>query len=276
MLKINAPAFVNALSFLAAMRASMVDKSLSGALEEKSGRIGEMESLLLESFQLMLGELKASLSVLSVPVTSSIVGEFDRSLKESVGSWGDVSKYLQEIEAILKRELEVAVLLSLDPREVSYFEPKSPLFGKEFADKFPTEAAYEIDEAGKCLALGRSTACVFHLMRAMEIGVRTTARCLGVPDPVKPAERNWGVVLKAIQDAIRTKWPNAAGRAHGDGALFEELYASLDAVRNPWRNATMHVEKKYTDEEAEHIFVAVRGFMKKLAARMDETGDPRA
>jgi len=36
----------------------------------------------------------------------------------------------------------------------------------------------------------------------------------------------------------------------------------------------MHAEKKYTDDEAEHIFVAVKGFMMKLACRCDEDGLP--
>ena len=58
--------------------------------------------------------------------------------------------------------------------------------------------------------------------------------------------------------------------------VFEALYVSLDAVKNPWRNATMHVENKYTDEEAEHIFFAVKGFMKRLTSRMDENGLPLA
>ena len=38
----------------------------------------------------------------------------------------------------------------------------------------------------------------------------------------------------------------------------------------------MHVESKYTDDEAEHILMAVRGFMKKLASRCDEEGNPKA
>jgi hypothetical protein len=38
----------------------------------------------------------------------------------------------------------------------------------------------------------------------------------------------------------------------------------------------MHVENKYTNDEAEHIFVAVKGFMMKLASRCDENGDPKA
>jgi hypothetical protein len=50
----------------------------------------------------------------------------------------------------------------------------------------------------------------------------------------------------------------------------------LDAVKNPWRNATMHVEKKYTPEEALHIHSSVRGFMMRLADRMDENGIPIA
>lgn len=62
----------------------------------------------------------------------------------------------------------------------------------------------------------------------------------------------------------------------GDREFFEGIYASLDAVRTAWRNPTMHIENKYTDDEAEHIFVAIKGFMKKLASRMDEGGLPVA
>ena len=38
----------------------------------------------------------------------------------------------------------------------------------------------------------------------------------------------------------------------------------------------MHIENKYTGEEAVHIFNAVRAFMKQLASRMDEQGLPLA
>jgi hypothetical protein len=61
-----------------------------------------------------------------------------------------------------------------------------------------------------------------------------------------------------------------------DPDFFGEIHVSLDAVKNVWRNATMHVENKYTPEEADHIFSAVRGFMRKLASRCDEQGLPLA
>jgi hypothetical protein len=113
-------------------------------------------------------------------------------------------------------------------------------------------------------------------MRLMEVTVRAVARCLGIPDPIQPADRSWGAVLKKVRDGIDAKWPTVTLRSSGDGEVFDALYASLDAVKNPWRNATMHPANKYTIEEAEHIFAAVRGFAMKLADRCDENGDPRA
>lgn len=112
-------------------------------------------------------------------------------------------------------------------------------------------------------------------MRVMEFAVRAVARCLGIPDPLQPADRSWGAVLKKIRDGIDGKWPTVALRSTGDGEFFDSLYASLDAVKNPWRNATMHPANKYTDDEAEHVFVSVKGFMMKLAFRCDENGDPK-
>src|SRR4051795_7608402 len=54
---------------------------------------------------------------------------------------------------------------------------------------------YEISETGKCLALGRSTASVFHSIRCLEASIRALARCLRLPDPTTGAERNWNIVL---------------------------------------------------------------------------------
>lgn len=188
----------------------------------------------------------------------------------------DISKQLSALLDRMYDESRLRMFMALSNRQAELAFPDQPLFGKEVADKFPS-AAFEIDEAGKCLGLSRTTAAVFHCMRVMEIGIKATAKCLAIPDPLAPSERNWGVILrKILDDGIKKKWPKASDRMTGMGSFFEEVYASLDAVRNPWRNGTMHIENKYIDEEAEHIFTAVRGFMKKLASRVDENGEPKA
>lgn len=190
--------------------------------------------------------------------------------------WSEVSRLSEKVHFRLIDELSLVTVFVLEESKAGLFDPSEPLFGPEVAARFATEAVFEIDEAAKCLALSRPTASVFHLMRTMEVAIRAIARCLQIPDPVRPAERNWALILKTIKNGVDAKWPTAATRMAGDGAFFEEVLASLEAVRNPWRNATMHVEKKYTDDEAEHIFVAVKGFMKKLASRCDEHGEPNA
>jgi hypothetical protein len=43
-------------------------------------------------------------------------------------------------------------------------------------------------------------------------------------------------------------------------------------VKDAWRNPAMHAEQKYTPEEAERIFVAIRNLMSNLAGHLDETG----
>jgi len=83
-------------------------------------------------------------------------------------------------------------------------------------------------------------------------------------------------MLRALKTEIERRWPTNSHRMSGDGEFFDNAYAMLAAIQNPWRNATMHLDQKYTLEEAEHIFVAVKGFMKKLAFRMDENGEPKA
>lgn len=177
-------------------------------------------------------------------------------------------KYAEDLELRIRDELENTKVLVLEINKRRFYEPETPIFGVDVQTNYPS-AYFEIDEAGKCLALGRSTACVFHLMRVLEVGIAAVAAGLKIPNPTKPAQRNWGYILSEIKKAIdeRQRWRK---RAHK--TFFEEAHATLDSVRNPWRNATMHVEKTYTEEEAENIFFAVRAFMKKIASQIGEKG----
>jgi hypothetical protein len=218
--------------------------------------------------------LEASWFVLSCDQIDRIIYE---CRPDSIISNEDLAHLVDDLSTRMEDECKRIVFLALSHRDAQYFSPEIPIFGVDYSTKFVTEGVFEADEAAKCLALGRPTAAVFHLMRVMEVGIKAMSRCLAIPDPIKPVDRNWGRILEKIQkEGIQKHWPNVSDRTHGDGALFEELYVSLEAVRNPWRNATMHVENKYTDDEAEHILVAVRGFMKKLASRCDENGQPLA
>lgn len=153
----------------------------------------------------------------------------------------DFKSFEGMIEQCYKRlydELGLLHIFGLDAKHSEYFEGVN--FGAEVSDKFPSDLAYEIDEANKCLAFDRSTAAVFHLMRAMEIGLVAVRRCLGIPESQKPADRNWGVIIKLINSEVSQK---AFCNKSNDKPFFQEVHASLDAIKTAWRNPTMHVEK---------------------------------
>jgi len=278
MLELKAGAFVRAASDLAGLAAFIGGTSMAtGDKEELFHQDKKLADDDRKWLQPRMTSIAEHLAALGADVTLLCVTDTEENIALSWANWGHVKNGIEEIKSTLIRELSLKTVIILQSQENSLFTAKEPHFGDDFADKFKTFGAFELDEAAKCRALSRPTAAVFHLMRILEVGISALAASLGIPDPVKPAERNWAIILKKIkEDGIDKKWPTAADRMSGDGLLFESLHASLDAVKNPWRNEAMHVSGKYTDDEAKHIFVAVEGFMKKLSARMDENGLPLA
>jgi hypothetical protein len=278
MLKFNATAFYQVTTALQRLTTMLQERGLDKHEGTPNGGVIVHlvdDPVAVETMRGRARELQSSLLTLGTRQTSKAADRLIHAVSGDSFSNPELVSLHREIDSRLTDELSDITLLTLSSKERDFFEPPDPLFGVEFEAKFPS-ALFELDEAGKCFALGRATAAVFHLMRMMEIGVRAVARSLQISDPTRPAEKNWGNILREVKSGIAVKWPNAAALAVGDGKVFGALHASLDAVKNPWRNSTMHVENKYTDEEAEHIFFAVKGFMKNLASRMDENGLPLA
>ncbi len=230
----------------------------------------------------MLGELREEVEKLGV---RSAVAQIDRINDVFTGGkWDSVQELANLLRPLVvdlhlrtADELGDRFFLVMPPEAAQFYNQEEPLFGKDVDLKFPA-ASFDISEAGKCHALNRDTACVFHLMRTVEVGIDGVRKCLGIPDPVKQAERNWGAILRKLgHEFDRRKTTEVPMWAHPkDADFFAEVYVSLDAIRNVWRNATMHVEKKYTSQVARHIHQAVQGFMRKLASRLDEEGLPLA
>jgi hypothetical protein len=278
MLEFNASAFYQAASTIRhAQGFLLAQKDIEGS-EYHEQNLPSDE--VLQSMVERLTDLTGSLEILETKVTKILSDRMLRLAREKkeVLNWKTIFEMMTDLDNRLRDELTLHKIFVLEESKARYFSSDAPQFGAEVSSKF-VSAAFEIDEAAKCLALSRSTASVFHLMRLMEIGIRAVARCLDVPDPTKPAERNWGYILKSIKDELDARGgssPKRTWSAAHDKEFFHSAYVSLDAVRVAWRNPTMHIENKYTDDEGAHIFLAVKGFMTKLASRCDENGEPKA
>jgi HEPN domain-containing protein len=186
-------------------------------------------------------------------------------------------EYEQDVKVLQQwedSELDDVVFGFIPADHAPYFE-NNELFGKEVNDSFPSSAK-DIEEAGSCYSHGHYTACVFHLMRALEHPLRALAKDLRVPPPARnpqtPLElRTWGDVINAITNAINAR-PNPRTRAQAERAEFYNKAADqFQFFKDAWRDVVMHTRSKpYGEGEAKDLIKSVETFMQRLALRLKE------
>jgi hypothetical protein len=169
------------------------------------------------------------------------------------------SDLVDEINGRIEDEIGLTLCFIINQENARFYNQKEPLFSHFVADRFP-DLATDISESGKCYAVGRFTACVFHLMRIMEYGVQR----LGVSFTGNEGiiDKDWQNILNDVRGKINAKYPDKKDK---DGINHRSLIALLETVKEAWRNPTMHPKQTYTGEEAEEILNSVKGFMRKLA-----------
>jgi len=188
-------------------------------------------------------------------------------------TYENVRMALADVESRFADYLDDIMLFAIPDQQAGLFKDATELMSSgDIVINFPT-ATFEIEESAKCLGLSRPTASAFHSMRTIEIGVRALGKRLGIPDPVSSTDRSWGVVLGQVRDALDATFPKKKRLPNTEGAKLEAIYVTLDAIKNPWRNATMHVETVYTEADAGFILQCTATFMRKLMEVCDENGD---
>ena len=162
---------------------------------------------------------------------------------------------LREFENTIRREMQTCMFFHMPFNQAEYYG-KNMLFGARVDVRIPA-TQFDIKEAGNCYAMGRGTACVFHLMRVMEIGVQKLGDLLGVP---LAQEKNWQMILDLINKAVRALPVNAPKTV-----ALNQVAAHLYNVKVGWRNPVMHPRETYTLEEAGDLIESVKTFMKTLS-----------
>lgn len=186
-----------------------------------------------------------------------------KDLNEQSCTFEEMSRGLNVLHERIFDELGDTVFFHLSVDRAKYFREPWLTFGQRIIEVFPS-IIKDVEEAGKCYATKRNTACVFHIMRIMEVGLHALANKLEVPTTIP----NWDGILKKIETELQKKFDGKSPDWLGQEAVMSEAAAHLRTVKTAWRNPTMHVEQKYTDEEALDIYNAVRVFMGHLAEKL--------
>lgn len=131
----------------------------------------------------------------------------------------------------------------------------------------------EIEEGIDCYALDHNTACVFHMMRVAELGMRALARERRVSFPRHPLEwADWQNILDETEKRARAATQGMSRGPSRDAmqAFYQGAIGQLHGFKDTYRNVVMHVRRSYDELDALKAITQVRDFMNGLSAKIGE------
>lgn len=168
----------------------------------------------------------------------------------------------------IKAEISSRYFCYIEQERAKYYDLVLPSI---ITGAFPL-ASKELISAGNSFAVGLATACVFHSMRAAEIGMRALALELGVSFPDKPIElaELHNILDKA--DSIVVDMKKLPKGTHKDEELkfYSQASVQLRYFKDAWRIRVAHARETYEDSQARRIFDHTLEFFEVLSLRLKE------
>jgi hypothetical protein len=155
-------------------------------------------------------------------------------------------------------ELAELVFLYVSPDMRLYYQVTTDPFGEECKVKFPS-ANSEIIEAYNCYAFERYTACVFHLMRACEVGIKALYKTLDITSP--KLTDSWGNLLRPMDDELKKNPNDRCSAWSAEVEFFDNATNDVRAIKRAWRDSTMHIQSTYDDVSALKVLRAVESVL---------------
>jgi hypothetical protein len=183
-----------------------------------------------------------------------------------------LGRELDQLRTTIYAELTIRKFLYIPLDEDKYLRAEM-LFGEEVHNAFP-DARVEIKDAGTSFAAELYGACIFHLMRCAEHGLRSLARRLKVKvshtHALIPLDyADWDAVIAGIRNEIAKvrKLPRGPKRQ----AQLDRYSSAADHceyMKDIWRNAASHTRRVYIRPDAMQAMDRVKDFMLFLSTAL--------
>lgn len=219
-------------------------------------------AILIDNFSpwLKSHELTASLDCLN---------RIKEEYAEDAPSIRGIISHIELFHEILEDELRRRIFLFVVPQDGNLYNRPLASFPLTWPN-YPS-ARDDIEEACRCYALGRYTACVFHCMAILQCGLYALATELGVMlrYPVELAE--WCEIIAAIEKKVAAMVNRPRSAARDERMTFHsECAVQFRYFKDAWRNHVAHMRETYDRDQAHSILLHVRDFMEKLSTRVPE------
>ena len=199
-------------------------------------------------------------------------GPFRMAVKTKLITWQQMEQELTVLRQAVEADLEKHLFAFVAPSKSSVMLGITKHPWDEIVEHFP-EIETDLIHAGECYAFEQNTACVFHLMRVAEYGLRNIAASLHVTPKDKkkniPIEyATWDKVISGINSKIAAARLLPHGKRKAKKLQFYSNAAeNCSYLRDLWRNDVAHARKEYNEGEAFGVFNRVRDFMHLLSSQ---------
>jgi hypothetical protein len=212
----------------------------------------------IPDLNLKLSSLASTCRDCGLTFTAGLLDRYASAYQKAGPTAAQLARAIHECVHRLVDELAEPRFYAISSSKLEFIKPYPPFFPYEVTGAFP-EANKDLSEAAFCYAFERNTACVFHLMRALEIVLKAFAEKLGAHFEPK----NWGRILSSIEEKI----------GNSRNSEDAEVLVHLRNIKNAWRNSTMHVERDYDAEQAFDILRTTKNFMIQVAKRLQRPNE---
>lgn len=186
--------------------------------------------------------------------------------RKMVITCGELGDCLTNLHTRCEDEFKTAFFIHLEPAQAELYQ--NPDKDWETVSSRFYKMKYNIEESGRCLALERYGASVFHILQVAEYGVIQIAELMEVGGD-KPG---WAQ-LKPLQKLISVPHPDRIPLAQKHSKFLESVLHLAVIVKDNWRHKLDHVDKQtlwmdtdFSPLVAGEIISATRAFMRKLAS----------
>jgi hypothetical protein len=254
MVTVSGEKYVNLGRALEGVRMSFFVRELGDAItDDEEGRIRELKSA--------LKELIKCCEELGLSRAQQLVSH----------SYDDLPHNKREFDILLRAvmaDIRSTVFLFIPDHSAKYYEI---IFPSAITTAFPL-ASKELVWAGNSFACGLHTGCVFHSMRAAEIGVRVLGKELGVEFPDKPIElAEWQNILDKCDSIIGKMKEMPRGTEKDENLNFySQAAVQFRYFKDAWRVRVAHARETYEERDAIKVFTHTHEFFETLATRLKE------
>lgn len=218
--------------------------------------------------EMLADDLSSLLETCEALSLSTSVAVLKPRIENVPDSEGEFILLLDTVIAELKSKLFLFV-----PSHVAQYYEWDGIVTDVVVNAFP-KASEEIRAGGSCFAAGLHTACVFHAMRAAEIGLRSlgTKYNITIKSGKDIALAEWREILDGLNTAVQRieNLPNSTPNKEEDLQFCSEAAAQFRFFKNGWRVRAAHARATYSESQAKEAIDHVRSFFEILAPRLKE------